>query len=1466
MSDALWAAREGDALLHTSIMADIVGGVLEVAANVAIGALATAAVAAALGITVATGGLGCFVLGAVVGLVVGVAMAKTGADTGLSRLCEGIGNFLFPPSVQATIATGSSDTHINGKRAARAAGIVLAPMAALPGVAEHDQGEAQEETFLDMAGSFFSQMWRPTVASPAPNTQEADDDKVLCTKHPAMPPQYLAEGSSKVLINGHPAARSGDRSTCEAVIVDGGLVSSNVRIGGPATVVREIRSGKTPGIGLAITALMLLRGRGGKFYSRFGCMLLGGATSFITGQVTHAIVQATSASPNPVHAPTGAKILYGPEELDFSLQALLPLDWQRFYNSRDERRDGLFGAGWSTEYEVFVEIRLDDDGNEQLLFTDEQARVIDMGHIARADAVFSVGEGLSVRRSQQGEVLIEDIDKGLYRLFQPEPGNPAHLRLSALGDRNDNRIYLDYDDSGRLARLRDTFDLVQVEIHRDVRWPTRVARIERRHQDGDQQLLASYQYDACGDLAAVFDGKGQLRRRFAYDSQRHLIEHENAAGLRCFYEWASTADARRVVRYWSNGGDEYRFDYDIEAGLTRVTDGLQRVSTRRWNTQYQVTEYTDAVGATWRFDWDDERQLLGAVDPLGGRWAYFYDASGNLTQALDPLGRSESTQWLEHWALPRSTLDPAGNRWRYHYDPRGNCIHESDPQGNVTRYRYDPHGQPVEIIDPMGHSRLLRWNDLGLLLQETDCSGNVTRYRYDRHGYLTSVTDAMGESTGFEYDHDGRLLAVVQPDGTREGYRYDAAGRLVQTIDPAGGVNQYCFDVSGALTHAVDPLGRTLGYQIDAYGRLLCLTNENGERFHFQWDAADRLVREQFLDGTGREYRHDLLHNIVQVAYTPAPNTDAVEPIVHRLERDAVGRLLTKHTSDGITTYTHDAIDQLTGIHFQDSDGNGESLAMAFDEMGQLVEEHSAEGVLRHQYDELGNLTRTQLFDGRWINRLYYGSGHLHQINLDGRVINDYERDRLHREVVRTQGALHTRSEYDRNGRLRSRKCGPANQPAQLPAPHQQRFEYDPRDYLSRRFRQVSGQALLDQVVQHDARGRLLGSHDLVRGGHETYHYDAVGNLLANEAQSQVQHDRLHTFQDKHYRYDAFGRLAEKRSGRRATQLFRYDAEHRLIEVRSQQAGRERRVRMRYDPLGRRVEKSEYDANEQLLGQTRFAWDGLRLLQEQRHGHVSLYLYEGEGYEPLARIDGTGPGQQVLHFHNDVSGLPERLTDEQGDMAWQASYLGWGHTLDESRAASCLQEQNLRFQGQYLDRETGLHYNTFRFYDPDIGRFTQPDPIGLAGGHQLYGYAPNPVNWVDPLGWLTLTGYTKSGTKRTTPEWRRRDGPAALRDHHMIPQEMWRDRDFRNQMKTAGIKNPKRYIDKQISRIPNAFHADLHSKGWNSDWEAWHQNNRNFTQKDLQKQIKVMMRKYNVPKATRNHVRRYGKNGKGCGG
>lgn len=139
-------------------------------------------------------------------------------------------------------------------------------------------------------------------------------------------------------------------------------------------------------------------------------------------------------------------------------------------------------------------------------------------------------------------------------------------------------------------------------------------------------------------------------------------------------------------------------------------------------------------------------------------------------------------------------------------------------------------------------------------------------------------------------------------------------------------------------------------------------------------------------------------------------------------------------------------------------------------------------------------------------------------------------------------------------------------------------------------------------------------------------------------------------------------------------------------------------------------------------------------MQEHKHSQTSLYIYQDYGYEPLARVDGTGPLQKIYYYHNDLNGLPEQLTEADGHDIWHATYQVWGNTQEEVREAYFLEEQNLHFRGQHLDRETGLHFNTLRFYDPDVGRFTPPDPIGLEVGLNTYAYSPNPLMWSDPLG------------------------------------------------------------------------------------------------------------------------------------
>jgi RHS repeat-associated protein len=118
--------------------------------------------------------------------------------------------------------------------------------------------------------------------------------------------------------------------------------------------------------------------------------------------------------------------------------------------------------------------------------------------------------------------------------------------------------------------------------------------------------------------------------------------------------------------------------------------------------------------------------------------------------------------------------------------------------------------------------------------------------------------------------------------------------------------------------------------------------------------------------------------------------------------------------------------------------------------------------------------------------------------------------------------------------------------------------------------------------------------------------------------------------------------------------------------------------------------------------------------------------------QPQEHAEPKAKDWQVYYYHCDHLGTPRELTDETGALRWSATYKTWGNLLKSATGPNV--QQNLRFQGQYFDEETGLHYNRFRYYDPDVGRFVGQDPIRILGGTNNYLYASNPSMWVDPLG------------------------------------------------------------------------------------------------------------------------------------
>lgn len=104
---------------------------------------------------------------------------------------------------------------------------------------------------------------------------------------------------------------------------------------------------------------------------------------------------------------------------------------------------------------------------------------------------------------------------------------------------------------------------------------------------------------------------------------------------------------------------------------------------------------------------------------------------------------------------------------------------------------------------------------------------------------------------------------------------------------------------------------------------------------------------------------------------------------------------------------------------------------------------------------------------------------------------------------------------------------------------------------------------------------------------------------------------------------------------------------------------------------------------------------------------------------------------ETYYFHNDHLGTPQALTSDSQQIVWRGDYQPFGDVEESVNTVT----QNLRFPGQYFDQETRLHYNLFRDYDTDLGRYIESDPIGLVGGLSTYSYAlGNPVLYSDPTG------------------------------------------------------------------------------------------------------------------------------------
>lgn len=158
---------------------------------------------------------------------------------------------------------------------------------------------------------------------------------------------------------------------------------------------------------------------------------------------------------------------------------------------------------------------------------------------------------------------------------------------------------------------------------------------------------------------------------------------------------------------------------------------------------------------------------------------------------------------------------------------------------------------------------------------------------------------------------------------------------------------------------------------------------------------------------------------------------------------------------------------------------------------------------------------------------------------------------------------------------------------------------------------------------------------------------------------------------------------------------------------------------------------------------TFFAYDSMGHLigEYDETGAAVLEIVHFEG-APVAVIASRGTDETVFAVHTDHLGTPRALEDATGKLAWtwESDAFGGGAPNQDPLDGGTRQRFPMRFAGQYFDDESGLHYNGMRDYDPTVGRYLQPDPLGLMSGQtNLYAYANNsPLAFTDPTGELGL--------------------------------------------------------------------------------------------------------------------------------
>ena len=843
------------------------------------------------------------------------------------------------------------------------------------------------------------------------------------------------------------------------------------------------------------------------------------------------------------------------------------------------------------------------------------------------------------------------------------------------------------------------------------------------HEPGSGSLQSPMPGKASSAAGAFYvDARGHSER-LVLDARSRPMLTQDAVGRSSLH--VRDPDSNEVVTVRANGSRVVR-EYDIHGNVLNETEQFNRAR----------TAYT----------YDAYSLLTSVVNPRGNRYLYQRDERGNLVTVTDPVGHVTQRTYNSQGLLERE-LTPNGLVREYYYNAQGmaNRIVETPPANSpgsvrTTRIERNAMGLPEQVIQPDGVVYRLEYDARNRLLAIRDSLGQILRYTYDAYGNkikqdLLSAGGGSIQSMRYGYDSRNRNVEIALPhEGLTESIFqsiWDAESNLIAQTDPNGAQSHYSYDAVNRLSHSTHRLSGITQYQYDELDRLIKVEAPNGTVTHYQYDPLGRRVQEDSPDRGRVLYRYGRANNLLRI-----------------------------QDGRGIDVrYSYDALERVVAVRYPNTHaGKDESVRYKYDRCtlgkGRLCEVQDESGLTRYQYDAWGNLVErmhTEL-GVEYVSRYRYDNGNqvIRQILSSGREI-EYRRDALRRiSGIRAMvnGAMQTVLEdikYRADNNLEYLRYGNGLM-------DQRRYDMQGRQ-TSQQLSRASGVTLHSREHEYDANSNIvsLSVGDVLRN----YDYDALDRVSRDGGVNPV----------AEFSYD--------QNNNRQSRITTDDSDRTEY---SYQPGSNKLMFLerveRTDsitPSSRHVRRLEYNdagrlwrvyQNDTLLAEYVYDGNGLRtrkVVHSTEQKTVVIYHY-GAGGRIMTETDSSGKlirdyiwmnGQAVAQIDRDVNGehlvylYPDHLmtsrlaTDSTGTVvwSWEGEVFGNASATEDPDGDGRTFTMRIRFPGQYLDEETGWHYNWNRYYDPKIGRYITSDPIGHAGGLNLYEYASsNALRMMDPFG------------------------------------------------------------------------------------------------------------------------------------